>query len=190
MDRREGRRKRAREEEAAAVFEEVTSSSSSAAAAATAAVVGRGDKGKEEEEGEGWKRPPGVFEFPWQKCRGGLGVPVGGGGGGGGGGSWELPGRVLPVAGGRPGGGDRVPRRPPLPAAEQAGAVRRRGRVGSPPPARARWTPSGAPCSRRGPGPPHDANVSSPHGPRAHLAASSRQVHVFAVYADVAGKRG
>uniref|UniRef100_A0A0E0IDR5 Uncharacterized protein n=1 Tax=Oryza nivara TaxID=4536 RepID=A0A0E0IDR5_ORYNI len=89
MDRREGRRKRAREEEAAAVFEEVTSSSSSAAAA-TAAVVGGGDKGKEEEEGEGWKRPPGVFEFPWQKCRGGLGVPVGGGGGGGGGGSWEL----------------------------------------------------------------------------------------------------
>ncbi|KAF0896061.1 hypothetical protein E2562_018178 [Oryza meyeriana var. granulata] len=29
------------------------------------------------------QRPPGVFEFPWQKCRGGLGVP-------GGGGSWEL----------------------------------------------------------------------------------------------------
>ncbi|KAG8057138.1 hypothetical protein GUJ93_ZPchr0002g23869 [Zizania palustris] len=28
-----------------------------------------------------WRRPPGVFRFPWQKCRGGLGVAGGG---------WEL----------------------------------------------------------------------------------------------------
>lgn len=32
--------------------------------------------------GEAWRRPPGVFRFPWQKCRGGLGVVAGGG--------WEL----------------------------------------------------------------------------------------------------
>nr|XP_045084914.1 uncharacterized protein LOC123494161 [Aegilops tauschii subsp. strangulata] len=32
--------------------------------------------------GEAWRRPPGVFQFPWQKCRGGLGVAGGGG--------WEL----------------------------------------------------------------------------------------------------
>ncbi|KAL5201590.1 hypothetical protein ABZP36_035944 [Zizania latifolia] len=25
-----------------------------------------------------WRRPPGVFRFPWQKCRGGLGVAGGG----------------------------------------------------------------------------------------------------------------
>ncbi|XP_051188318.1 uncharacterized protein [Lolium perenne] len=31
--------------------------------------------------GEAWRRPPGVFQFPWQKCRGGLGVAGGG---------WEL----------------------------------------------------------------------------------------------------
>lgn len=30
---------------------------------------------------------PGVFRFPWQSCRGGLGVVAGGGGGGGG---WEM----------------------------------------------------------------------------------------------------
>ncbi|KQJ90682.1 uncharacterized protein LOC104584694 [Brachypodium distachyon] len=33
--------------------------------------------------GDAWRRPPGVFQFPWQKCRGGLGVSGGGGG-------WEL----------------------------------------------------------------------------------------------------
>uniref|UniRef100_A0ACD5ZSN1 Uncharacterized protein n=2 Tax=Avena sativa TaxID=4498 RepID=A0ACD5ZSN1_AVESA len=28
-------------------------------------------------DSEAWRPPPGVFEFPWQKCRGGLGVPSG-----------------------------------------------------------------------------------------------------------------
>ncbi|XP_062199798.1 uncharacterized protein LOC133902214 [Phragmites australis] len=32
--------------------------------------------------GEASRRPPGVFQFPWQKCRGGLGVAGGAG--------WEL----------------------------------------------------------------------------------------------------
>ena len=30
---------------------------------------------------DAWRSPPGVFQFPWQKCRGGLGVAGGG---------WEL----------------------------------------------------------------------------------------------------
>uniref|UniRef100_A0ACD5V929 Uncharacterized protein n=6 Tax=Avena sativa TaxID=4498 RepID=A0ACD5V929_AVESA len=30
-----------------------------------------------ETDSEAWRPPPGVFEFPWQKCRGGLGVPTG-----------------------------------------------------------------------------------------------------------------
>jgi hypothetical protein len=37
--------------------------------------------------GEASRRPPGVFRFPWQKCRGGLGVSHGGAGAGAG---WEL----------------------------------------------------------------------------------------------------
>ena len=38
---------------------------------------------------EASRRPPGVFQFPWQKCRGGLGVPPAAGAGAGGAG-WEL----------------------------------------------------------------------------------------------------
>ncbi|CAN6167385.1 unnamed protein product [Urochloa humidicola] len=34
--------------------------------------------------GEASRRPPGVFQFPWQKCRGGLGAGAGAGAG------WEL----------------------------------------------------------------------------------------------------
>ena len=39
--------------------------------------------GGEAGTGAAWQRPEGVFDFPWQKCRGGLGVASGGGG-------WEL----------------------------------------------------------------------------------------------------
>ncbi|RCV12160.1 hypothetical protein SETIT_2G247300v2 [Setaria italica] len=76
MDRRPERKaKRAREEDADAApdfpFEE-------AAAAAL---------GADDDAGEASRRPPGVFRFPWQKCRGGLGVSPGAGAGGAG---WEL----------------------------------------------------------------------------------------------------
>ncbi|CAL5063812.1 unnamed protein product [Urochloa decumbens] len=81
MDRRSERKgKRAREEkdDGAAPdfpFEE---------AAAAAAPGADGD-----DAGEASRRPPGVFQFPWQKCRGGLGVSAASGAGGGGAG-WEL----------------------------------------------------------------------------------------------------
>uniref|UniRef100_A0ACD5YE36 Uncharacterized protein n=2 Tax=Avena sativa TaxID=4498 RepID=A0ACD5YE36_AVESA len=39
------------------------------------------DESAAADPGEAWRRPPGVFQFPWQKCRGGLGVAGGG---------WEL----------------------------------------------------------------------------------------------------
>ncbi|KAJ1290129.1 hypothetical protein BS78_02G219100 [Paspalum vaginatum] len=45
-------------------------------AAAAAASGAAGD-----DAGEASRRPPGVFQFPWQKCRGGLGVVAPG---------WEL----------------------------------------------------------------------------------------------------
>ncbi|KAL6656213.1 hypothetical protein ACP70R_007039 [Stipagrostis hirtigluma subsp. patula] len=38
-----------------------------------------------DDAGEASRRPPGVFQFPWQKCRGGLGVASSGGAAG-----WEL----------------------------------------------------------------------------------------------------
>ncbi|KAF8694796.1 hypothetical protein HU200_037887 [Digitaria exilis] len=74
MDRRPERKaKRAREEEDGAApdfpFEEAAA-------------------GADADAGEASRRPPGVFQFPWQKCRGGLGVPSGVGSGSGGG--WEL----------------------------------------------------------------------------------------------------
>ncbi|CAN6196361.1 unnamed protein product [Urochloa humidicola] len=40
--------------------------------------------GADDEAGEASRRPPGVFQFPWQKCRGGLGAGAGAGAG------WEL----------------------------------------------------------------------------------------------------
>ncbi|KAG2644134.1 uncharacterized protein LOC120682429 isoform X1 [Panicum virgatum] len=42
-----------------------------------------------DDAGEASRRPPGVFQFPWQKCRGGLGVTPAAGAGAGGAG-WEL----------------------------------------------------------------------------------------------------
>ncbi|KAG0524696.1 hypothetical protein BDA96_07G233600 [Sorghum bicolor] len=51
---------------------------------ATGSARGRGRTGGGEAgAGAGWQRPEGVFDLPWQKCRGGLGVASGGGG-------WEL----------------------------------------------------------------------------------------------------
>ncbi|KAJ1268997.1 hypothetical protein BS78_07G176400 [Paspalum vaginatum] len=72
MDRREGR-KRPREvvEDAAAAASgrrQVEVAFEDAAAEAPAMADGR-------------ERPAGVFDLPWQKCRGGLGVASGGGGG-------------------------------------------------------------------------------------------------------------
>ncbi|KAL6646095.1 hypothetical protein ACP70R_017703 [Stipagrostis hirtigluma subsp. patula] len=85
MDRREGGKKRARgeEEEAAAA----AAGRRRIGQAADAMVEVKLEEVAADEGGrEGaapWQRPPGVFEFPWQKCRGGLGVVAGGGG-------WEL----------------------------------------------------------------------------------------------------
>jgi len=80
MDQRppERKAKRAREEDVHAApldfpFEE-------AAAAAGAGALG-------DVIGEASRRPPGVFQFPWQKCRGGLGVSSAAGAGSS---SWEL----------------------------------------------------------------------------------------------------
>ena len=68
MDQRpEGKaKKRAREEPVAATSDAVDFPFDEAAAKA--------------DVGEAWRRPPGVFQFPWQKCRGGLGAA----------GGWEL----------------------------------------------------------------------------------------------------
>ncbi|CAD6224489.1 unnamed protein product [Miscanthus lutarioriparius] len=80
MDQRppERKAKRAREEDVHAApldfpFEE-------AAAAAGAGALG-------DVIGEASRRPPGVFQFPWQKCRGGLGVSASAAAGSS---SWEL----------------------------------------------------------------------------------------------------
>ncbi|KAL5222636.1 hypothetical protein ABZP36_027349 [Zizania latifolia] len=75
MDRREGRNKREREEEEEASSSAPEGKRVAAAAAFEDTAVDGGE--------EAWQRPPGVFEFPWQKCRGGLGVPSGGS-------PWEL----------------------------------------------------------------------------------------------------
>ncbi|KAG8047950.1 hypothetical protein GUJ93_ZPchr0008g12423 [Zizania palustris] len=72
MDRQEGRNKRGREED------EEASALASEGKRATAFEDAALDGGE-----EAWQRPPGVFEFPWQTCRGGLGVPSGGS-------PWEL----------------------------------------------------------------------------------------------------
>ncbi|CAL5081998.1 unnamed protein product [Urochloa decumbens] len=76
MDRRPERKaKRAREEEDDGAAPDFPFEEAAAAAAAGA----DGD-----DAGEASRRPPGVFQFPWQKCRGGLGAGSGGGVG------WEL----------------------------------------------------------------------------------------------------
>ena len=94
MDRQEGDRKRAREgeesaaaaagrrrqqQQADAVASEEMAPAPVAAAEALVPAAGGGEAGA----GAGWQRPEGVFDLPWQKCRGGLGVASGGGG-------WEL----------------------------------------------------------------------------------------------------
>ncbi|KAK3122048.1 hypothetical protein QOZ80_8BG0664470 [Eleusine coracana subsp. coracana] len=68
-------RKRAREGEAAAGTT-IRRQRQSTAEVAEALANGSGDVG----EDEPWQRPPGVFELPWQKCRGGLGLASAGGG--------------------------------------------------------------------------------------------------------------
>ncbi|OEL37364.1 hypothetical protein BAE44_0001613 [Dichanthelium oligosanthes] len=68
MDRRPERKaaKRAREEDGGAAPPDFPFEEAAAAAGAD------GD-----DAGEASRRPPGVFQFPWQKCRGGLGVSAG-----------------------------------------------------------------------------------------------------------------
>ncbi|XP_040383065.1 uncharacterized protein LOC121055199 [Oryza brachyantha] len=80
MDRRQGRKRGREEEEAApAPGKRVLAVEAAAGPAAFDEVTSAGvECGGEEEEGASWQRPPGVFEFPWQKCRGGLGVAGGG----------------------------------------------------------------------------------------------------------------
>jgi len=78
MDQRPPKRKakRAREEEVHAASPDFPFEEAAAAAGALGDVVG-----------EASRRPPGVFQFPWQKCRGGLGVSSAAGAGST---SWEL----------------------------------------------------------------------------------------------------
>lgn len=86
---------------------------------------------------------PGVFRFPWQSCRGGLGVVAGGGGGGGG---WEMRDvffRSLVDGGAAAIGlpGDRLAS-PPLPSELRTRSSTTWAR-GSPSPLPTRWTLSG-----------------------------------------------
>jgi hypothetical protein len=96
----------------------------------------RAREGEEGDADEPWQRPPGVFELPWLKCRGG----------------WELrdvffrslvDGRAAAIG---------------IPGDEQADAVRRRGGL-----ARRRRRRRGGPVlalrPRGGPGPPRDAKT-------------------------------
>ncbi|KAM3209766.1 hypothetical protein ACQJBY_064063 [Aegilops geniculata] len=84
MDQREGSRKRARGEEEEGDSPPAKMSALAEAAAADAqaeaafheaapAVVEGGDANG---DGDAWKPPPGVFDFPWLSCDGGLDAPV------------------------------------------------------------------------------------------------------------------
>ncbi|KAM3189467.1 hypothetical protein ACQJBY_068019 [Aegilops geniculata] len=85
MDQREGSRKRARGEEEEgndsppakmSALAEAAAADAKAEAAfheAAPAVVEGGDANG---DGDAWKPPPGVFDFPWLSCHGGLDSPV------------------------------------------------------------------------------------------------------------------